>query len=249
MTNEPKTVRVGAVVATTHVLRGRSARLTREALQGMVDKFVPGQPVFREHGVRQIGRSISAELRKRDDGEWEVYTESDIDIPPGETEDSVVAGLPRGWSIGFTELEEDRPKDSVITIGLDSMAFSEQDREDARTQFRELPVSVYVAWYHQFAESPQAALVIDVVRQAVMSLPPDVWTGVFNTLEKVVLRLIFPEPRRTTPLVFRMRADPLMIDLEVPADAEPEMVKEVFRGARSMLPPNKPARKRTGRRP
>jgi len=247
MTNEPKTIRVGAIVATTDPLPRRGLRLSREALQGMVDHFRPGQPIFREHGVRQIGRGVSAMLRQRDDGEWEIYTESDIDIPAGETEDSVVAGLPRGWSIGFTELEEDRPKDPVVTLGIDSIAFTEQDRDEARTQFRDVPVSVYVAWYHQFADAPQAAVVMDLARQALMSLPPEVWNQLFKTLEEVVLRLIFREPRRTGPLVFRMRADPLMIDLEVPPDAKPEMVKEVFRGARSMLrPARKPRKPRAG---
>jgi hypothetical protein len=122
------------------------------------------------------------------------------------------------------------------------MAFTEQDKQETRIQFQGVPVSTYVAWYHQFAAAPEAAIVMDLARHALMSLPPEVWTQLFKTLEEVVLRLIFREPRRKAPLVFRTRADLLTIDLELPPDAKPEIVKEVFRGVRSMLPPTRKRR-------
>lgn len=64
-----------------------------------------------------------------------------------------------------------------------------------------------------------------------MSLRPEVWNQLFKTLEKVVLRLVFREPPRTTPLTFRMRGQGISIDLEVPVGSDPEIVKAVFRGA------------------
>ncbi len=57
-----------------------------------------------------------------------------------------------------------------MTIGIDSLAFTEHDREEARIPLSEVPVSTHVAWYHQFADAPQAAVVVDLARQALMSL-------------------------------------------------------------------------------
>lgn len=240
MTDKPRTLRAGGVIATTHFLPQRGIRITRDALQKMVDSFRPGGPIFSEHGARQIGRAKSLELRPRPDGEWEVYGEADIDIPLGESEDSVLADLPKGgWSIGITEVGEDAPPEPVAIIGIDSLAFHDRDREEARISFEAIPVSVYVTWYHQFAEVPQPAIILDLVRHAFLSMPPEVWNQVFKTLEDVVVRLIFREPKRTTPLIFRLRAGDVRLNVEVPPEANPAVVREVFRGARSLLRPRK----------
>jgi hypothetical protein len=239
VTDKPRTLRVGGVIATTDFLPRRGIRISRDALQKMVDGFRPGGPIFSEHGARQIGRAQSLELRPRPDGEWEVYGEAEIDIPPGESRDSVLAGLPKGgWSMAITEVGEDAPTEPVATIAIDYLAFDERDREEARIRFRAVPVSVYVTWYHQFAEVPQPAVVLDLVRNAFLSMPPEVWNQLFKTLEDVVLRLIFREPKRSTPLIFRLRAGELRLNLEVPPDADPEIVREVFRGAQSVLRPS-----------
>ena len=135
---------------------------------------------------------MSLELRHRDDGEWELYAESDIDIPPGESPDSVVASLPKGgWSMAIAEIGDDAPPEPVATIAIDYLAFDEHDRNEARTPFLAIPVSVYVTWYHQFAEVPQPAVFLDLVRNAVLSMPREVWNQLFKALEDVVLRLIF----------------------------------------------------------
>ena len=184
-----------------------------------------------------MGRAAKLELRPREDGEWELYGESDIDIPPGESAESVLAGLPQGgWSLAIAEIGDDAPPDLAVTIAIDYMSFDASDRDEARLPFEGLPVSTYVTWYHQFAELPQPAVVLDLARHIWLSLPPEVWDRLFKAIEEVVLKLIFkPKAKRTLPLVFRLRSGEFNVSVEVPADADPGLVREVFRGARSVL--------------
>jgi hypothetical protein len=211
--------------------------MTREALQELVDSFHPGSPVFSEHGVRQIGRTVSAELRQRNDGEWEVVGQADIDVPPGETAATTARWLQRAWSIAVLERGDDAPPEPVVTVGLDTLAFTDSELQQARMAFQDVSVSTYVTWYHQFADAPQAAVVVDIARNLLSIVPPEVWRHLFDKLVDVVLSLVFREPPRSTPITLRVRSQNLRIDLEVPVDADPKMVKETLRGVEAMLHP------------
>ena len=99
-----------------------------------------------------------------------------------------------------------------------------------------VPASTYVTWYHQFAALPTAAIVIDLARHAAMSLPPEVWNDLLSKLGEAVVRAIFRDHRQTDPppggepLVLRVRSADISVSLKVPPDADPETVREVFRG-------------------
>ncbi len=86
--------KVSAILATTHVDRHNEA-FAVSALEGMVESLNRSYlPVGVEHDPRvpPIGRVISAEVRKRDDGEFEVAAEIEM-FEPGDRVSFVEEGV------------------------------------------------------------------------------------------------------------------------------------------------------------
>src|SRR2546427_10768608 len=156
-TREIKPVRIGVVLATTHPVPGRAVRLSKEALEGAAKQFQPGFPMYREHGDQLAGRLLRASVRQRGDGEWELFGEAEVDLPGGQDLEGFFG---RFMSIAFIERDPDEPR-RAVTIGLDSLAFHEGDREELRVALRDIR-DVRVAPYHQFAEFPPPADAIDL---------------------------------------------------------------------------------------
>ncbi len=230
---------------------GRDFRFTREHLQLAVNNFQPGLPMYREHGTQLIGVGVSQELRQGDDGEWEVFGVFDIYAEPDESDESVLARLGRGISPAFLAIEEDAPKNPALTLGIDSLAFTHQDLKEARAALQEVGVTTYVTWYVQLAAEPQPAVVLHLAQQALAALPPEVWTQLMKTVQEAVVKLIFREPRPTTPTVLRAKFDSGdRLDVSVPPDADPETVDSFFQGLSRVIRASrsrKPRRRRAAK--
>jgi len=210
---------------------GRNFRFTRKNLQQVVDNFRPGLPQYREHGIQLLGVGVSQELRQRKDGEWEVFGVFDVYAAADESEESVLARLERGVSPAFLENGADAPESPVLTLGFDSLAFTEEDLNDARAALRNVEVATYVTWYHQLAAEPQPAVVLHLAQQALAALPPEVWTQLMKAVQEIVLKVIFREPRPTRSTVLRAKFEGGdRLDVSVPPDADPETVDSFFQG-------------------
>lgn len=249
MSDDRPTRRIAGIVATTGPMPGRNFRFTRENLQQFVDNFRPGLPMYREHGTQLLGVGVSQELRQRDDGDWEVFGVFDIYAEADESEESVLARLGRGVSPAFLETGEDAPETPALTLGIDSLAFTEEDLSEARAALRDLGVTTYVTWYHQLAAEPQPAIVLHLAQQVLAALPPEVWTQLVKTVQELVIELIFREPKRTTTAVLRARIDASHpTTVELPPDADPEVVKVFFEGITEVIRAQRGQRRR-GRKP
>jgi hypothetical protein len=229
----------------------RDFRFTREHLQLFVNNFQPGLPMYREHGTQLIGVGVSQELRQRDDGDWEIFGVFDIYAGPDESDESVLARLGRGISPAFLAIDEDAPKNPALTLGIDSLAFTHQDLSEARAALQEVEVTTYVTWYVQLAAEPQPAVVLHLAQQALVALPPEVWTQLMKTVQEVVVKLIFREPRPTTPTMLRAKFDGGdRLDVSVPPDADPETVDSFFQGISRVIRASrsrKPRRRRAAK--
>ncbi len=156
-------ITVEGVVATTHAIPGRGGRLTPDILANMVARFTPGMPIFRQHGATRIGEWHSAELRRRHDGEFEIYAEGVVDLPDGETVESYVG---KGLSVAFTEPVEVQG-DELVLVGIDSIAFEDIGLARAKAAFGAASDRVAPTWYHQFAEVPPPTVLIQLMDNAV----------------------------------------------------------------------------------
>jgi hypothetical protein len=216
-------VRVQAIAATTDALPDRGIRLSYEALKEAVASFRP-TPVFDNHGVDEIGRTLSVDLEQRPDGEWNLVVEAEIVVPEGT---DPAQFLRRGWSVGL--LEGHAPPGTTVTVGLDYLAFTDADVAELTEALAEVP-NADVRWYHQFAAAPEPTVLVELTQAIGSILQTPAWLA----LERAILRLLVRRPR-TGPIVFRMRGPNVKFDIQVPVNADPEMVTMLFDRAEQLL--------------
>jgi hypothetical protein len=199
----------------------------------LVAGFKPGTPLFRDHSEKVIGTIRSVSLRERDDGEWELIGEFDVDLPADEALETF---LGRALSIAFTESDPAGGK-QAITIGLDSIAFNAEDFEELRGELAELH-EVRVAPYHQFAYVPPPAILVDLASNIVPILQGAAGSALWAALIVGVSRFVGRKRAKMQSLRFKLKGpDGLLVQAELPANPKDAAatVEAIFDGATKIL--------------
>lgn len=214
--NRPQLVRVSGVLASTRPVPGRRVRLTRDFLSQLAHQFTPGSPLFRQHGADRIGRVVSATLRLADDGETELVGTAELEVPAGFDADTFAG---KGFSLGILAYGEDWTGKAPLVVGLDSVAFGEDDLRRLRIALDSV-LPVYVTHYLQFAQAPPPTIVIQVGIELVPILTAADGQSRWSILRDAIANLPARDTDRTLSLRFGLPVGD-RIEVEIPS-MEPE---------------------------
>lgn len=226
--NKPQLVRVSGVLATTRPVPGRGFRLTRDFLNELAHQFTPGSPLFRQHGTDRIGRVVSASLRLADDGETELVGTAELEVPAGFDADTFAG---KGFSLGILAYGEDWTGKAPLVVGLDSVAFGEEDLRRLRIALDSV-LPVYVTHYLQFAQAPPPTIVVQVGIELLPLLSAADGQSRWTILRDAIASLPAKGSDRTLTLRFGLPVGD-WIEVQIPS-AEPErshVLAETFENA------------------
>jgi hypothetical protein len=235
--------KVFAILATTHVDRHNEA-FALSALEGMVELLNRSYlPVGVEHDPRvpPIGRVLSAEVRKREDGEFEVAADVEI-FEPG---DRIKFGMEKRRTIVRCNVD-----DRIAVI--DDRAFLTDEDQSVIGEIRNL-LDARAETESKKALDPIAVLTIAVTivgtkiaEGFVGQIGGDVWEAV-----KGKLKTLFRRPRNSPARLLNFAATVeingerrlVEVILSDPSDADidqldPTIVDEAISGARAVVDSN-----------
>lgn len=201
-------VEVEVILATTHRVEAYGGiRVAPEALEQMASQVRSntGAMVFEHDWTRPFDATTkSATVRLRDDGEYELVAVLDVDADQWNdwAAQLEATGAPGGWSFATPERigqwGDGDGDGAPVALAADAHHFSDEAIIEATREFVPSGASVIaVDRYYQFAAEPPAVVILSLLAQFALAVPPSLLANyIFAAFSRV-------QRERTAPSTFR----------------------------------------------